>query len=81
MSVDSKGQIFNKLESEQQALVAISVLLDGFDSPFFLGEDQKYQNQLRMAAEEIVKDAPEQRLPYVATLLRRALNEIRNRDE
>ncbi len=81
MSQENQGNIFNKLEPEQQALVAIAVLLDGFDSPFFLGDDFSHQDQLRLAAEEIVKDAPQQRLPYVATLLRRALNELRNQDE
>ncbi len=81
MSPENQGMVFNKLAPEQQALVAIAVLLDGFDSPFFLGEDFKFEDQLRKAAEEIVKDAPAQRLPYVATLLRRALNELRNQDE
>lgn len=81
MSQENQGNVFNKLEPEQQALVAIGVLLDGFDSPFFLGDDYKHEDLLRRAADEIVRDAPQQRLPYVATLLRRALNELRNQDD
>ena len=78
MSSEFTVSVFNQLEPEQQVLVAIAALLDGFDSPFFLENDINFDDQLKLAAEEIIKDAPEYRLPYVATLLRRALNELRN---
>jgi hypothetical protein len=68
---------FDALLAHERALVAIAVLLDGRDAATFLGIDSDKGDLLQLAAEELTQYPPELRMPYVGTLLRTALRELR----
>ena len=67
---------FRALGSREQALVAIAVLLDGHDAGTYLRSDKERHVALGRAALDLAELAPELRLPFVGTLLRRALSEL-----
>lgn len=72
-----KKSLFETLSPNQKALVAMAVLLDGREAGSFLALDSKDGELLSKAAEELAEHPPELRMPYVGTLLRTALKEIR----
>lgn len=61
-----------KLTSREQILVAIAVLLDGFDAEDFLAINSENGEALRLAAHILNMREPLDRLPHVATILRKA---------
>ena len=61
------------LEAREQALVAVAVLLDGFEASVFLETDAEKGELMTALASHLASQPPELRLPYVGTLLRRAL--------
>ena len=58
----SKSDKFNGLPPKEQALVAIGVMLDGYDAGIFLANDMVHDSQLREAAEDLASDMPDERL-------------------
>ena len=66
----------HKLPARMKALVAIAVLLDGFEATNYLEGSGESSGELRAAAKELASLAPELRMPLVGTLLRVALKEI-----
>lgn len=67
---------FISLPARQRAIVAIAVLLDGLEAVDYLQNDPEYGAGLVRASSDLVKLAPDLRLPFVGTLLRRALDEV-----
>ncbi len=67
---------FSNLPPRERALVAIAVLLDGLEAPEYLQSELEHRAQLVRAAADLVKLAPDLRLPFVGTLLRRSLAEL-----
>jgi len=63
------------LTPRQRALVSLAVLLDGIEGATYLENDSVSGPLLKRAAQELVKQPPELRLPLVGTLLRMALEE------
>lgn len=70
---------YRDLEPYERAIVAIAVLLDGHDAGQFLRYDADRGDELRSAANELFALAPELRLPFMGTVLRRALEELRTK--
>lgn len=66
---------WRSLESDDRALVAIAVLMDGSDAALFLECDSERGAQLRKAAEELSSLEVDVRLAFVGTALRLALGE------
>lgn len=73
----NKISTFHNLEPKARALVAIGVLLDGFDASFYLEDDLANGAELKSAAESLAGEPIEQRQPFVGTLLRAALAELK----
>lgn len=69
--------IFRTLSAHDRALVAIAVLLDGNDAASHLRYDGEKGEMLEKAAEEITRDELEMRLPFIGTLYREALANLR----
>ncbi|MCB0345645.1 MAG: hypothetical protein KDD66_11045 [Bdellovibrionales bacterium] len=67
---------FRTLGVREQAVVALSVLLDGHDASDYLGSDKERSVALSRAAKDLAELAPELRMPLAGTLLRRALAKI-----
>ena len=75
--VENRGsELFRTLPPEQQAVVAAAVLLDGFEAVDFLSVDSIDGALLSEAAAGLAALEPELRMPFVGTLLRRALEQI-----
>lgn len=66
---------FLRLPARERARVAIAVLLDGGDAPFYLMNDATRGSLLRAAAEELLAMELDVRFPYVGTMLRLALEQ------
>jgi hypothetical protein len=69
--------VFRTLSAHDRALVAIAVLLDGNDAAAHLRSDGNNGEMLEKAAEEISRDELEMRLPFIGTLYREALANLR----
>lgn len=64
------------LTSRQRALVLLAVLLDGVDGATYLENDSVSGPMLKRAAQDLIKQPTELRVPLVGTLLRIALEEL-----
>ena len=73
MSADS----LEVLTAYQRALVAVAVLLDGREAVTYLANDALHGEILGEVAEELSKQSPELRMPYLGSLLRMALAELK----
>lgn len=73
------AQRFRSLNSWDRALVAIAVLLDGREAGAYLESDSVNGTGLRRAALDLAAIEPELRMPFVGTLLRSALRELKSR--
>lgn len=71
------AQRFRVLSQRQRALVAVAVLLDGREAETFLENDAVNGIALKRAAAELAAQPPDLRMPYVGTMLRNALEEIK----
>lgn len=71
------AQRFKVLSPRNRALVAIAVLLDGREAESFLANDAASGLALKKAAAELASQPPESRMPFVGTLLRIALEELK----
>ena len=69
-------QRFRSLSAFDRALVAMAVLFDGREAPVYLAYDASNGKGLERAAADLAEQEAELRMPYVGTLLRRALEEI-----
>lgn len=69
------GEDWEKLSSEDKALVAIAVLLDGSDAPLYLSNDGTNGALLAGAAGSLAELDPDTRMPLLGTLLRMAIGE------
>lgn len=65
---------FRALDSREQAVVAIAVLLDGHDAARYLGFDRDRGKPLSRTAEDLAALTPETRMPLIGTLLRRLIH-------
>jgi hypothetical protein len=70
-----ESKAFVSLDAASRVRVALAVLLDGSDAPFYLVNDEKQGGELRRAAEELLSMELDVRFPYVGTMLRLALEE------
>jgi hypothetical protein len=71
------AQRFRSLPARQRALVAVSVLLDGMEASVYLENDSLNSAGLTKAAQELATQEPELRMPFVGSMLRRALEEMK----
>lgn len=69
---------FRSLSPWQRALVAVAVLMDGRESVMYLENDAVNGPGLRRAALDLAGIEPELRMPFVGTVLRDALRDIRD---
>lgn len=69
---------FLSIPPREQALVALAVLLDGFDAADYLQCESERRGVLNRAASELARVPLELRLPLAGTLLRRALDSLEN---
>lgn len=67
---------FRTLNADEQALVAMAVLLDGHDSAEFLLSEKKRGAVLSKAAQDLLSLPIDLRLSLSGTLLRQALEKI-----
>lgn len=67
---------FRNLNADEQALVAMAVLLDGHDSTEFLLSEKKRGAALSKAAQDLLSLPIDLRLSLSGTLLRQALEKI-----
>ncbi len=67
---------FAELSPREQALVAVATLIDGAEAAAVLGLDSERGEVLKAAATELSSFELDARLPFVGTLLRRALEDI-----
>ncbi len=75
MSMDS--QRFRVLSARQRALVAVAVLLDGREASTYLENDAVNGETLKEMAIFLAEKQPEMRMPFVGTMLRIALGEMK----
>ena len=73
MGVDS----FIMLSSRERALVAMAVLLDGREAVNVLAQDNSRGEILKKAVEELSAIAPDLRMPFIGSVLRMTLDEMR----
>ena len=71
---------FYKLTAKERALISIAVLLDGIDAGLYLDSDLQSGNLYKTLADEISKKAPDVRLSYSGTLLRRAIKDLKGQE-
>jgi len=64
---------WSQLTPREQALVAVAVLIDGAEAANILGLDAQRADLYKACALELSGYELDARLPYVGTLLRRAL--------
>lgn len=69
------NDVFRHLPAHERAVVAVAVLLDGFESVDYLALDRVNGGRLSEAAAGLAGLEPELRMPFVGTLLRRAIEE------
>lgn len=67
---------FTGLPVREQAIVAIAVLLDGIESPDYLQSTYENRAHVLRGAADLVKLAPDLRLPFAGTMLRRAIAQL-----
>ncbi len=72
-----ESKAFQSLNAAGRVRVALAVLLDGGDAPFYLVNDEQQGAELRRAAEELLSMELDVRFPYIGTMLRLALEEAR----
>ena len=65
------------LSARQRGIVALGVLIDGFEASRYLDGDSQLGDRLAIAAQELADSAPEVRLPLAATKWREAIGEHR----
>jgi hypothetical protein len=70
------SQRFRSLSAQDRALVALAVLFDGREAPVYLAYDASNGKGLERAASDLAAQEAEMRMPYLGTLLRRALEEM-----
>lgn len=70
-----ESSAFLRLDAASRVRVAIAVLLDGGDAPFYLMNDEKNGGEMRRAADELLAMELDVRFPYVGTMLRLALEQ------
>ena len=73
------AQKFRALNPWDRALVAIAVLLDGREAGAYLESDSVNGTGLRRAALDLAAVEPELRMPFVGTLLRAALKDLKSK--
>lgn len=71
---------FRALTDRQRALVAVAVLLDGREGGVYLQNDEVNGEGLQKAAGELAAQEPDLRMPYVGSLLRKAFEELAEKD-
>jgi hypothetical protein len=71
------AQKFRVLPPRQRALVGIAVLLDGREAASYLENDKVNGQALKKAAASMAEQPPELRMPFVGTLIRMALSEMK----
>lgn len=69
------GQDWEQLSTDDKALVAIAVLLDGSDAALYLENDGSNGATLAAAATALAELEPDARMPLLGTLLRMAIGE------
>jgi hypothetical protein len=69
---------FRALSAREQGIVAIAVLLDGYDAAQYLASDKERGNALTRAAKDLAALSPDLRMPLLGTLLRRAVEDVSN---
>jgi hypothetical protein len=72
------AQRFRVLSARHRALVAVAVLLDGREAANYLESDGVNGTAFKKAAIHLADQAPELRMPYVGSMLREALAELRS---
>jgi len=68
---------FRALSARQRALVAMAVLLDGFEAVSYLETDSQLGEPLGRISTELAQMEPELRMALLGVSLREALEELR----
>ena len=66
---------FRALAPIEQALVAVGVLLDGHDAADYLSSDKERSGALVKGAKDMAELNPDLRMPFLASILRRVVEE------
>lgn len=69
--------LFKSFTPQQRALMAVGALLDGHEAALVLGQDQKDGAILQEMVNELVGLPPELRMPYLGSVLRMTLLQLR----
>jgi hypothetical protein len=64
------------LNNKERALICFALLLDGQEALAYLENDPSYSRKLKEPLTRIAELQADIRIPYVGSLLRRALNEL-----
>ena len=67
------GEHFKALSEESRIIVALAVLIDGYDAIDILKMDKERGAELAQAATEVVRLSPDIRMPLIGTYLRDSL--------
>ena len=67
---------YRALGTREKALVAVAVLLDGYDAAEYLSCDKERHTALTRAAKDLAELSPELRMPLIGSLLRTAMREL-----
>ena len=70
---------FRSLETREQALIAVAVLLDGREAANYLRNDPKRGAEMYQIATELASITPQLRMPLLGSLLRSSLNAVKGR--
>lgn len=68
--------VFDQLNAQQRALVAMGLLLDGHEAVAILEQDCNNSSELTAAAEYFAILPPDLRMPLLGSILRMTLDEL-----
>ena len=66
----------DKLNSEERALICFALLLDGHEALAYLENDPHFSSKLKEPLTRLAELQADLRIPYVGSILRRALDEL-----
>ena len=64
------------LNNKERALICMALLLDGHEALAYLENDPAYSAKLKEPLTRLAELQADVRIPYIGSLLRRALNEL-----
>ncbi len=72
---------YRALGSKEKCIVAIALLIDGLDAIEYLAIDRDNNTAFLRAAKDFTEMSPELRIPFLGTLLRETIVELRKSNQ